>query len=765
MGSSEIGPGAEQAGGKAMKAKMSISPSSIQQAVVDHFEKVLFGAVILLFLVLAYRAVVRDVLPWGPNELAADVTQARQKVDNAGKNPPSMPEVTKYSKDAQKIRTPIKDDLYRTGVMITTDSPLKANLNPRKQPGLFPVRDLQVAAGLGAFAMTDTEEEAADADGDATRTGMMGMAGTFKGQRWAVVTGLIDFKKQLDAYEDAFQEASFHSPLDFPIYSYYYVERLEVDPQNPTAALDWDRAERLNTREALGVQLYWHGTSPDVVAPMFLPPDSSDAVQIAFPLGPLQKRAWGPEAAHPPEIPFFDVAAAMAEGSMPYGGGTPYGRSYDATGKKLPTKGDDGKAGDQDPVKAKADADAKKAEAEKRKKARKLLQSNVPDAPGAGPSAAAYPGAGAYPGAMSSGGMGSRMMPPGGVGSRMMPPSGYPMGGSGMPGVGSPMGGYGQGMPVDGEQQELPEFLLFRFFDYRVEPGKHYCYRVKLLLVNPNAEVNPQYLEREDSNRRKHLETVWSDPSPAVAVPRDAQVLTMAGAPSTFDPSATLLVVHFDYRGGDVAFEEFAKVPRGQLLNYRNRTFASAASTVMDGHGMGGFARQETEPKNVDYVTDVLLLDVAGGGRFPRDKSLSEPASLLTLDPDGKLVVRNEIDDSAEIQQYKPEEPAAGPAGRPYPPYGPDLGDGKKPKKGSGKMPAGYPGPSGGPSGYPGPSGGPSGYPGPSGGPSGYPGPSGPGGKAGKGSRMTPPGMGPGGMSYPNPSQFQDLDDSGKRRR
>jgi hypothetical protein len=347
------------------------------------------------------------------------------------------------------------------------------------------------------------------------------------------------------------------------------------------------------------------------------------------------------------------------------------------------------------------------------------------------------------------------------MGSRMMPPSGYSMGTSGIPGAGMPTGGYAQAMPVDGEQQELPEFLLFRFFDYRVEPGKHYCYRVKLLLVNPNAEVNPQYLKREDSNRRKHLETVWSAPSPVVAVPRDAQVLTIAGAPSTFDPSATLLVVHFDYRGGDVAFEEFAKVPRGQLLNYSNRTFKGAAGTVMDGYRMGGFARQETEPKKVDYVTDVLLLDVAGGGRFPRDKSLSEPASLLTLDPDGKLVVRNEIDDSAEVQQYKLEEPAAGPAGMPYAPYGPDLGDGKKPKKGSGKMPAGYPGPGGypgpsGPSGYPGPSG-PSGYPGPSG-PSGYPGPSGPGGKAGKGSRMTPPGMGPG-------TQFQDLDDSGKRRR
>ena len=38
---------------------------------------------------------------------------------------------------------------------------------------------------------------------------------------------------------------------------------------------------------------------------------------------------------------------------------------------------------------------------------------------------------------------------------------------------------------------ELVDYKLFRFFDLNVEPGKHYQYRVRLVLANPNHLEEP----------------------------------------------------------------------------------------------------------------------------------------------------------------------------------------------------------------------------------------------------------------------------------
>ena len=59
----------------------------------------------------------------------------------------------------------------------------------------------------------------------------------------------------------------------------------------------------------------------------------------------------------------------------------------------------------------------------------------------------------------------------------------------------------------------------------------------------------------------------------------------------------------------------------------------------------------------MDYVTNAILLDVLGGGRLPgKDRTIAEPASILLLDGEGKLVVRSELDDLAEYRFHKPPE-------------------------------------------------------------------------------------------------------------
>ena len=60
---------------------------------------------------------------------------------------------------------------------------------------------------------------------------------------------------------------------------------------------------------------------------------------------------------------------------------------------------------------------------------------------------------------------------------------------------------------------------------------------------------------------------------------------------------------------------------------------------------------RDDEPEKVDFVTNTVLLDMRGGDRLPgKDRELKTPGEMLLLDPDGILVVRNELDDLVEVE-------------------------------------------------------------------------------------------------------------------
>jgi len=782
-----------------MIVKLNLDSESLKRGLVEHFEKVLFGLVVLFCLLLVYKAVAREGrLSWGPAELVAESEQAKVRIQDAHNINTKVPEVKILNVTTSKVvETPY---VPPGGLVLRPGPPLDSGLARRGMPKLFPVRDLQVAGGHGKFAMSSEEEIQAPMLGDSMGMGPGSMMGQFKGQRWVVVTAVFDYKKQRDAYENVFQEASYRSPNDFPEFAYYYVERGEVDPANPSAEPKW---VRLNTRNAIEATVYyWNAQMPEVVDPMFIPPPAPDGIEFAFPLGPLQDRMWGPEVAHAPEIPLFEPETAIAGGAM--AGSTMYpgmGSMYPGmrgvmaksarAGKKPSEKPGAEEAVVEEPEPASEAAKMREAwrkEAEKRLAALKAIQANRPDAPSApgaafGPAGASDSGSPMPYGPRMPRGPGSYgMMPGSGPGSTMgsMGPRRYPTpsrgmssedsysgsGGSRRPRMGYGSEGYGDAAWM-GEFQE-PDVLLFRFFDFKVEQGKQYRYRVQLVLANPNYGVNPQYLERDDLGVQPFLNTAWSDPSPVVAVPRDSQALVV----SAKGPSATLMLLHFNYQDGEVSFEEVAQIQRGQLLNARNRESSAAARPTMmdsmmpDSMSMGSMpmgsmpmspyraGRMTEEKQTVDYLTQVVFLDGAGGGSLPgKDKSLAEPSLAFFLDPNGNLLVRSELDDEAEVEIYKPPEGQrgpgvwAGPEG--YPMYGPgsqmdDSYYAKKAKKGSdkggsrggsryqsgpssGMMPGGY-GPSSKGSGS-----------GPS---SGYPMPKG----SGSGSGRMPPGMMPGMM-------------------
>jgi len=230
--------------------------------------------------------------------------------------------------------------------------------------------------------------------------------------------------------------------------------------------------------------------------------------------------------------------------------------------------------------------------------------------------------------------------------------------------------------PEDDEQAfNEPEYLLFRYFDYAVAPGKQYRYRVRLMLANPNCAVAPQFLEDESSAKVRYLETEWSEPTAVVQIPPDTEVL--AGPAKTWGARATVMMTRFLMSTGEVAFEEF-QVRRGRLLEFADRVLRPQTRAIQVAQlpflteGMApptSPARaaehrfkqpttapsRETQPgtQTVRYSSGMLLLDVRGGERMPGPDRFTEPASLLLMDSLGNLVVRNEMDDLPEYRSYQ----------------------------------------------------------------------------------------------------------------
>jgi hypothetical protein len=184
------------------------------------------------------------------------------------------------------------------------------------------------------------------------------------------------------------------------------------------------------------------------------------------------------------------------------------------------------------------------------------------------------------------------------------------------------------------EEQKDLGYRLFRFFDFKVEPGKQYLYRVRLALANPNSGVRAAVLKNAALADKKVLITKWSEPSPIIAVPRETHVLanTVKLPRANADPTGQITVVKWLERSGLEVFHEFA-VTRGQVANFPDVSVREAGSPV-------------------NFFSDVTALDFRGGEHLGKKTStLAAPGEVLLMDSDGSLIVRNECDDSALCRQ------------------------------------------------------------------------------------------------------------------
>ena len=195
------------------------------------------------------------------------------------------------------------------------------------------------------------------------------------------------------------------------------------------------------------------------------------------------------------------------------------------------------------------------------------------------------------------------------------------------------------------------EALLFRYFDFTVEPGKQYRYRVKLWLTNPNFGVDDSQLTDEALQLRKDLantpkrdefiKTPESKPSDPVYVMFDGELVAGQWTPAGPAKEPSVSVGVEQWTANDGARAQFVKglVYRGQLVNFQVPGPSNGPGTQPQGAAV--FEVCDNIPKKneaeIPFRTEVAVLDMAPAPPAPGTKV--PPADILVLDASGHLRV------------------------------------------------------------------------------------------------------------------------------
>lgn len=455
----------------------------------------------------------------------------------------------------------------------------------------------------------------------------------FKAYSVACVLAKAPILDQLKLYQDALQEARGYSETsDVPRYVGLFAERAEVTADD--AELKWQPVmfggvAGTQPRPALS-EAYLLETIADWIPwPEPLADSRYEHPILTMPLPPLVQQNWGPEVVH-----------------------------SDA------------------PLQVESDAKRSAEEAE---------ASDAESAPATPAGDDAFASTGATTGGGEFGGRGAgRGLP--GRGSEF---GGYPGGRGGFGGQGefggefggggggypSARGGGGSGRGASGAEYTIdPDvpFAMVRFWDFTVQPGRQYRYRVRLVLDDVNRDVDPRFLAPEVSARQKKSKerpmTEWSEPSSVISVPMAGDALVVgaklpSGRGAYAEGTLDLLVQSY-------SIDEDRRAMKASLL--RPARVGAVLNFTKDAEVVSPDGRYLVTIKGFPFRTGVTVCDFRGGEELPGKKTA--PVSALMMDAGGRLFLHDELADKDAIDNYRAIYEGTGDAGA-YPGgYGPAGG-------------------------------------------------------------------------------------------
>jgi hypothetical protein len=213
---------------------------------------------------------------------------------------------------------------------------------------------------------------------------------------------------------------------------------------------------------------------------------------------------------------------------------------------------------------------------------------------------------------------------------------------------------------------------MLRYFDFTVEPGKAYAYRVQAVLEDPNnpedgarpsdASCEPTVIVRRKEASEPIRTTPFSEPSSTVRVPSGNVVLAgsvnapieVAVGPNkvriprrpTDEPTVKVLALAWDSKGPYDAVIQ-TDVARGAVVN-----------GVADAEAIDPSVQRVRMLKQYRYQTDTMVLDIYGGSKIKSSDDLTAPGYMLVMDPYGRLQFRGEMEDRPRYEEnfIPPEE-------------------------------------------------------------------------------------------------------------
>ncbi len=555
------------------KPKINIDKDAIREFFVEHVEKIVFGVVVIGFVLIVLQALYQKPYDKAPKQLQERAQAAQNHIRNCRATDPNIA-VEDYVAAVQRIvDAPIQAEAYRHETYWSP--PNESSQLPRGIPQLFAVNELRAVPGRSPITVKRIE----NIPGPPGRPQRTRTVSARQGIYWVVVTGMVPTGQQLAEYAAHFTDRQeYDSSRDVPVYANYYIERAEAADATPADQLAWSRLDVAWTRnkinEVIRARVGAGRNAGDSVDEQFRDDN------LTMPPIPLAgQKTWDADAIGHPAL------TAPAKGEEPLGEDTPDNGAIDI---------------------------------------------------GAPPPFGAHP---AVPAGASSE-----------HGEEPTPP----------------------GTPSSEETQARK---LLRFFDFTVQPGKQYRYRVRLLLENPNKGMDAKYLEAnvdetylvpsqpgvpEPMELCPFLATDWSVPASAVTVPPDTQLCALSVSQPTrragAEPSGRMAVIKWVAAHGVEASHEF-NTHRGMMADFP----AVPHEFTPDAARPGTRATAAPQTIDVDFTSKAIVLDMRGGDILPGRANQSSPGEILLSDADGNLLVFDEIEGRAAYDLFRGIEPAVNP--------------------------------------------------------------------------------------------------------